>query len=324
MYNDALLLPNWRTPELKAIREGVGEGLLRVGGDERVVVLSADLAGSTKVAKFEEVYPDRFVEVGVAEQNMAGVAAGLSFTGKIPFMASYATFSPGRNWEQIRVSIALSQANVKIIGSHAGVATGKNGPSHQGTEDIALMRVLPNMVVLAPAEAGECAAAIEATYNHEGPVYIRTTRPDTPVFLKPREFEIGKAQVLREGKDVTIAACGIQVWDSLMVAEELAQNGIDAEVINVSTIKPLDQYTILMSAEKTKKVVTIEDHQIAGGMGSVIAELLGEHLPTKLLRLGVEDRFGESGEWGEAYKRVGLGRTSLQKTVAEFVGRIRD
>lgn len=325
MYNDQLLLPNWRTPDLKAIREGVGEGLLRVGGDERVVVLTADLAGSTKVAKFAEIYPDRFVEVGVAEQNMAGVAAGLSFTGKISFMASYATFSPGRNWEQIRVSIALSKANVKIIGSHGGVATGKNGPSHQGTEDLALMRVLPNMVVLAPAEAGECAAAIETAYNHEGPVYIRATRPDTPVFLKEKPFEIGKAQVLREagpsassGRLVTLVACGIQVWDALMVAEELAQSGIEAEVINVSTIKPLDSYTILASAEKTKKVVTIEDHQILGGLGGAVAELLSEHLPTKLLRLGVINRFGLSGEWREVYGEVGLDRESIKKAVIDY------
>lgn len=319
MYNDQVLLPNWRTPEMRAIREGVGEGLARIGEDERVVVLSADLAGSTKVEKFKEIYPDRFVEVGVAEQNMAGVAAGLSFTGKIPFIASYATFSPGRNWEQIRVSIALSNANVKIIGSHAGIATGKNGPSHQGTEDIALMRVLPNMTVLTPADANECEAAIEATYNFEGPVYIRTTRPDTPVFLKPKEFEIGKAQILREGRDVTIVACGIQVWDCLMVAEELATTGIEAEVININTIKPLDQYTILTSIEKTKKVVTIEDHQIAGGLGGAVAELVGEHLPTKLLRLGVKDRFGMSGEWEEVYKLVGLDRESVKKRVIDYL-----
>lgn len=319
MYSDQLLLPNWRTPEMNAIREGVGRGLLKVGSDERVMVLSADLAGSTKVTLFAELYPDRFVEVGVAEQNMAGVAAGLSFGGKIPFMVSYATFSPGRNWEQIRVSIALSKANVKIIGSHAGVATGKNGPSHQATEDIALMRVLPNMVVLAPADAGECAAAIEAAYNHEGPVYIRTTRPDTPVFLKSREFEIGKAQVLRVGKDVTIAASGIQVWDSLTVAEELVKDGIEAEVVNVSSIKPLDTNLILASAEKTKKVVTVEDHQVIGGLGGAVAELLSENLPIKLLRIGVENKFGISGEWREVYREVGLDRESIKRRVVDYL-----
>lgn len=319
MYNDDLLIPEWRTPAKRAIREGVGEGLVKIGSDERVWVVSADLAGSTKIDKFAEMYPDRFVEVGVAEQNMAGVAAGLSFTGKIPFMASYATFSPGRNWEQIRVSIAMSSANVKIIGSHAGVATGKNGPSHQGTEDIALMRVLPNMTVLAPADAVECESAIEAVYQHEGPVYIRTTRPDTPVFLKKREFEIGKAQVLREGKDVTICACGIQAWDCLMVAGELAKEGIEAEVINVSSIKPLDSNTILYSAGKTKRVVTVEDHQIVGGLGGAIAELLGEHLPTKMLRIGVKDRFGMSGEWEEVYRELGLGREEIKRAVVDYL-----
>lgn len=319
MYSDQLLLPNWRTPEMSAIREGVGRGLLKVGSDERVVVLSADLAGSTKITPFAELYPDRFVEVGVAEQNMAGVAAGLSFTGKIPFMASYATFSPGRNWEQIRVSIAMSGANVKIIGSHAGVATGKNGPSHQGTEDIALMRVLPNMTVWTPADANECEEAIVAAYSHNGPVYIRTTRPDTPVFLKPKEFEIGKAQIIREGRDVTLIACGIQVWDSLMVAEELAKVGIEAEVIKINSIKPLDHYTILMSAEKTKRVVTVEDHQIVGGLGGVVAELLGEYLPTKMLRIGIEGRFGLSGEWESVYRELGLDKESIKKRVVDYL-----
>lgn len=319
MYNDKLLLSNWRTPEKVAIREGIGRGLLKIGEDPRVVVLSADLAASTKVVAFAEQYPDRFVEVGVAEQNMAGVAAGLSFVGKIPFVASYATFSPGRNWEQIRVSIALSRANVKIIGSHAGVATGKNGPSHQGTEDIAIMRVLPNMVVLAPADANECEAAIQAAYNHEGPVYIRTTRPDTPVFLKPKDFEIGKAYVLREGRDVTMIACGIQVWDSLMVAEELTRGGIEAEVINVSSIKPIDSYTILASVEKTKRVVTVEDHQVGGGLGGVVAELLGEQMPTKLLRIGIQNRFGVSGEWTDIYQEMGLTQEQIKQSVLDYL-----
>ncbi|MFH1244659.1 MAG: transketolase C-terminal domain-containing protein [bacterium] len=320
MYNDALLLPDWRTPKLKAIREGVGEGLVKLGAKhEDIIVLTADLAGSTKVREFAELYPDRFFDVGVAEQNMAGVVAGLSFTGFVPFMASYATFSPGRNWEQIRVSVALSKANVKIIGSHAGVATGKNGPSHQGTEDIALMRVLPNMTVLAPADAGECAGAIEAAYNHVGPVYIRTTRPDTPVFLKPREFEVGKAQVLREGRDVTIAACGIQVWDSLMVAEDLSKDGIECEVINVSTIKPLDHYTIVESAKKTGKVITIEDHQAMGGMGSAIAEVLSSECPVPIKFIGIKDRFGISGEWEDVYQKVGLDRVSLKQAVIDYL-----
>lgn len=317
MYNDQLLLSNWRTPELKAIREGTSHGLLEIGGDERVVVVSADLAESVKIAEFGEKYPDRFVEVGVAEQNMAGVAAGLSFVGRIPFMASYATFSPGRNWEQIRVSIALSQANVKIVGSHAGVSVGVNGPSHMGTEDIALMRVLPNMVVLAPADASECARAIVAAYQYSGPVYIRTCRPETPLFLKQQEFRIGKAHVLREGRDLTIVACGIQVHQSLMLSERLSKLGIECEVINASSIKPIDAATILYSAEKTKRVVTIEDHQIAGGLGGAVAEVVGK-IGVKQLRLGVSDAFGVSGKWEEVYREMGLDQESLEKSVIDY------
>lgn len=319
MYNEEQLIPDWRTPEMRGIREGVNDGLLRVGEDERVVVVSADLAESVKIEKFAEKYPERFVEVGVAEQNMAGVAAGLSFVGKIPFMASYATFSPGRNWEQIRVSIALSKANVKIVGSHAGVSVGVNGPSHMGTEDIAIMRVLPEMVVLAPADSVECSAAVEAAYQYEGPVYIRTARPKSPVFLKQNKFEIGKIQVLREGSDVTIAACGIQVYQALLVAEELEKEGISCEVLNVSTIKPLDEQRIFMSVNKTKKIITLEDHQRDGGMGGVIAEFLGEHCPTQMKRVGIEDRFGVSGSYEDVYKVMGLDQLSITAKVRGFV-----
>lgn len=319
MYSDDLLIPEWRTAPKRAIREGVGEGLLKIGEDAKVVVVCADLAGSTRTDKFRDAYPERFFEVGVAEQNMAGVAAGLSFEGLIPFMASFATFSPGRNWEQIRISIALSRANVKIIGSHGGVATGQNGPSHQATEDLALMRVLPNMVVLVPADANETVAAIEAAYRYEGPVYIRTTRPESPMFLKSREFVIGKAQVLREGHDVTIAACGIQVWEALIVAEELDKEGISCEVINVSTIKPLDQETMLKSVKKTGKMLTIEDHQVMGGMGSAIAETLAQEHPVPMKMIGIQDRFGMSGDWEEVYKKMGLDRASLKKAVIDWL-----
>ena len=317
MYNSKLLLPEWRTPTLKAIRNGVAAGLESIASDERVVVLSGDLAESVKIQDFAEKYPERFVEVGVAEQNMAGVAAGLSFTGHIPFMASYATFSPGRNWEQIRVSIALSKANVKIIGSHAGVSVGVNGPSHMGTEDIAIMRVLPNMVVLAPADANECASAIAASYHHDGPVYIRTTRPVTPVFLKPRDFEIGKAWILREGRDLTIVACGIQVYQSLLIAERLSTLGIECEVINASSIKPIDSETILYSAERTGRVVTIEDHQISGGLGGAVAEVLGG-IGVPQLKLGIKDSFGISGKWEEVYKAMGIDQVSLEQAVIDY------
>jgi transketolase len=319
MYDNKYLIPDWRSAEKKAIREGVGSGLLRIGDDERVVVLSADLAASVKIQSFADKYPERFFEVGVAEQNMAGVAAGLSFTGNIPFMASYAAFSPGRNWEQIRVSISLSGANVKIIGAHGGVSVGVNGPSHMATEDLALMRVLPKMAVLTPCDATECEAAIEAAYSHDGPVYIRTTRPDTPNFTKKQAFEIGKIYKYREGSTVTIAACGIQVWDALMVAEQLSKDGIEAEVLNVSTVKPLDKNTLLFSVEKTKKLVTIEDHQIEGGMGSALMECVGENYPVPVKRIGIDNRFGVSGNWEDVYKVVGLDQQSLYKTIKKFV-----
>lgn len=319
MYNDQHLLSTWRTARKRAIREGIGDGLLKIGADEQVVVLTGNLAESTRVREFSDHYPERFFDVGVAEQNLAGVAAGLSFSGMVPFITSFATFSPGRNWEQIRVSIALSQANVKIIGSHGGVATGENGPSHQGTEDIALMRVLPNMVVLAPADATQMAAAIEAAYHHAGPVYIRACRPQTPDFTKPEPFEIGRAYIYREGDDITICASGIQVWDALLVAEELSEENVQCEVINVSSIKPLDAETILASAKKTGKVITMEDHQIAGGMGSAIAEMLGERYPLLVKRIGIDDQFGISGPWQEVYKRVGLDRVSLKKAVVDWL-----
>lgn len=319
MYSDNLLVPEWRTANKKAIRDGVGEGILQIGGDANVVVLTGNLAESTRVKEFKEIYPERFFDVGVAEQNMAGMAAGMAFTGKVPFMTSFASFSPGRNWEQIRISIALSKANVKIVGSHGGVATGENGPSHQATEDIALMRVLPNMTVIVPADATQASAVVQAAYAHVGPVYIRSVRPGTPNFTKPIPFEVGKAYVYRAGKDLTICACGIQVWESLMLAEELAKKGIECEVINVSSIKPLDDATILESAQKTGKVITIEDHQIAGGMGSAIAEMLGEKYPVPIKRLGVQDRYGLSGNWEEVYKEMGLDRPSLEKVVIDWL-----
>lgn len=312
------LIPDWRTAPKRAIRDGVGEALLSIGVSEQVVVVTADLAESVRVRAFANEYPERFFDVGVAEQNMAGVSAGLSYEGFIPFMASYGTFSPGRNWEQIRVSIALSSANVKIIGSHGGVSSGKNGPSHQATEDIALMRVLPHMTVLVAADATQAEAMIEASYRHTGPVYIRTCRPVTADFTKPVPYQIGSAQVYLEGRDITICACGIQVYDALMVGEELARENIMCEVINVSSIKPLDGATILASVKKTGKIITIEDHQIAGGMGSAVAELLGERYPVLLKRLGIKDRFGISGEWNEVYPALELDRASLKKAVVDW------
>jgi transketolase len=320
MYNNKYLISEWRTAESKAIRTGMGEGLVKLGSEHNdIVVITADLAESVRVREFADAFPERFFDVGVAEQNMIGVAAGLAHEGFVPYAASYATFSPGRSWEQIRVSIALSNANVKIIGSHAGVSSGVNGPSHQGTEDIAMMRVVPNMVVIVPADATQAVAAVQAAYGHAGPVYLRTTRPETPNFTRETPFEIGKAYVYREGKDVTICACGIQVWDSLMVADELASDGIECEVVNVSSIKPLDESAIIQSAQKTGRVVTIEDHQIAGGMGSAVSEMLSEKFPVPIKRIGIKDRFGISGDFKEVYEQVGLDRDSLKKAVVDYL-----
>jgi transketolase len=271
-----------------------------------------------RVREFADKYPERFFDTGVAEQNMIGVAAGLADIGYVPFTASYATFSPGRSWEQVRVSVCLSNLNVKIIGSHAGVSSGMNGPSHQGTEDIAIMRVLPNMVVLVPADANQAKHAVKAAYDHKGPVYIRTTRPDTPIFTTETPFEIGKAYIYREGKDITICACGIQVYDSLMIAEELAKEKIDVEVINVSSIKPLDEATILASVKKTGKLITIEDHQVAGGMGSAITEMMSEKYPILIKRIGIQDSFGYSGTYEDVYSKVGLDLASLKKAVVDW------
>lgn len=319
MYKDKFLIPEWRTADKKAIRDGVGEGLIKLAREhEEIVVVSADLADSVRVREFAEEYSERFFEVGVAEQNMIGVATGLSYTGHIPFAVTYATFSPGRSWEQIRVSVALSNSNVKIVGSHAGLATGVNGPSHQATEDIALMRVLPNMTVLVPADANQTIAMIESAYKHAGPVYIRTARPDTANFTKDIPYEIGKAQVYLEGRDITICACGIQVYEALMVADELSKQNIHCEVINVSSIKPLDSETILKSVKKTGKVITIEDHQIAGGMGSAIAELLSEKYPILVKRIGIDDRFGMSGKYEDIYKQLGLDRENLKTAVVDW------
>jgi transketolase len=250
---------------------------------------------------------------------MIGVAAGLAFTGYTPFTATYATFSPGRSWEQIRISVALSQANVKIIGGHAGVATGLNGPSHQATEDLALMRILPHMTVLIPADYEQAKASIEAAYTQVGPVYIRSIRPSTACFTKPRIFDVGRAYVYRSGGDVTLAACGSQVYDALVIAEQLTTIGVAAEVINVSSLKPLDETTILQSVQKTGRIVTIEDHLIAGGLGSAIAELLASTTPSPLLRLGVEDRFGISAPLDVVYQAVGLDRESLMARIMAFV-----
>lgn len=294
--------------ELKACRDGFGEALLDLGNKNKdVVAVSADLAESTRCLDFGKKYPSRFFEVGVAEQNMAGVAAGLALEGLIPFICSFAVFSPGRNWEQIRISICYNKANVKIISSHAGLNVGEDGATHQAIEDIALMRVLPNMTVIAPCDFEETKKAILAAAKIKGPVYIRYGRGKTAVITsKQSKFQIGKADILRQGKDVTIIACGPMVAEALKAAEELARQKISVEVINCHTIKPIDKATIIKSAKKTKKVITVEEHQVNGGLGSTVAEVLSQNCPVRLKIIGMPDKFGESGTAKQLLDKYGL------------------
>lgn len=280
------------------IRKGFGRGLKAAGEmDENVVALCADLTDSTQMNLFRDAFPGRFIEMGVAEQNLVTVSAGMAAMGKIPFCSSYAAFSPGRNWEQIRTTIALNDRPVKIVGSHAGVSVGPDGATHQMLEDIALMRVLPNMIVVAPGDATEAEKATKQIASNGRPTYLRLAREATPVFTTEHTpFEVGKAYVLREGKDITLLGTGTMTYECLLAARTLASDGIEAEVVHVPTIKPLDEETILASIRKTGRAITAEEAQITGGFGGAIAELLGEKLPAPLKRIGMRDHFGESGD----------------------------
>lgn len=290
------------------IRKGFGRGLLEAGKrDENVVAACADLTDSTQMSLFAKEFPERFVEIGVAEQNLVTVGSGLAAMGKVPFVSSYAAFSPGRNWEQIRTTICLNDRPVKIIGSHAGVSVGPDGATHQMLEDIALMRVLPNMVVIAPGDSIEAEKATLALALDSRPAYMRLAREATPIITTAQTpFEIGKAYVYSTGADITLIATGAMTYQALVAAEMLYKDGIDAEVVHVPTIKPLDNVTILQSVQKTKAVITIEEAQIIGGLGGAIAELLSEEFPTKMKRLGMKDRFGESGTPKELVEHFGL------------------
>jgi transketolase len=290
------------------IRKGFGRGLLEAGKrDVNVVAACADLTDSTQMSLFRDEFPQRFVEIGVAEQNLVTVGSGLAAMGKIPFVSSYAAFSPGRNWEQIRTTICLNDRPVKVVGSHAGVSVGPDGATHQMLEDIALMRVLPNMVVIAPGDSIEAEKATLAMAKDKRPTYLRLAREATPVITtKDTPFEIGKAYVFAEGSDVTLIATGTMTYQALAAVELLAKDGVSAEVIHVPTIKPLDAETILKSVRKTGAVVTAEEGQIIGGLGGAIAELLSENQPTPLQRIGMKDRFGESGAPNELLAHFGL------------------
>lgn len=294
--------------EEEPIRKGFGRGLLAAAqADDNVVAACADLTGSTAMDLFAKAFPERFVQVGVAEQNLVTVGAGLAAMGKTPFVSSYAAFSPGRNWEQIRTTICLNDRPVKIIGSHAGVSVGPDGATHQMLEDIALMRVLPNMMVIAPADSVEAEKATVALAASEKPAYMRLAREATPIISsKQTPFELGKAYVYKVGNDVTIITTGTMTYQGLAAATLLEKDGISAEVVHVPTIKPLDAATILASVSKTGAVVSAEEAQVTGGLGGAVAELLSEELPTPLQRVGMRDRFGESGEPKELLAHFGL------------------
>jgi len=303
------------------IRAGFGRGLKTAGEtNEAIVALSADLTESTQMHLFRDAFPNRFIEIGVAEQNLVTVASGLAHAGKIPFVSSYAAFSPGRNWEQIRTTIALNNMPVKVVGSHAGVSVGPDGATHQMLEDIALMRVLPRMVVIAPGDSLEAEKATKLLAENDQPSYLRLAREKTPVFSTPDSpFEIGKAYVLREGHDIALMGTGTMTYQLLLAAKLLAEEGIEAEVVHVPTIKPLDSATILKSAKKTGRVVTAEEAQAAGGFGSAIAELLTSELPMPVKRIGMQDRYGESGAPDELIERFGLSGETMVEGIKEFI-----
>lgn len=307
--------------QFEPIRAGFGRGLKEAGdADENVVALCADLTESVQMHLFRDAFPKRFIEVGVAEQNLVTVASGLARAGKIPFTASYAAFSPGRNWEQIKTTAALNDQPVKVVGGHAGLYTGPDGATHQMLEDIALMRVMPNMVVVVPGDSLEAQKATMAIAKNGKPSYLRLARDKTPIFSTDESpFEIGRAYVLREGKDVSLFGTGTMTYELLVAAKELEKSGIDAEVVHVPTIKPLDEQTILRSIEKTGRVVTAEEAQIAGGLGGAISELASEFLPVPIKRLGVEDRYGESGVPREIIEQFGLDGHALAAKTSAFV-----
>lgn len=305
-----------------ATRDSYGNALCELGEVyPDLVVLDADLAEATRTSVFKKKYPERHIDCGIAESNMMGIAAGLATTGKIPFVSSFAMFATGRAFEQVRNSIAYPHLNVKIGGTHAGVTVGEDGASHQCNEDLALMRSIPGMVVMCPADDIEAKAAVRAAIEHEGPVYIRFGRAACPIVNDNPDFhfEIGKGTILREGKDVTVVTTGICVGAALEAAEMLAADGIDAEVINICTIKPLDKELIAASAKKTGRVVTAEEHSVIGGLGSAVCDALSELCPTPVKKIGMQDVFGESGPADELVVKYGLDAKGIYTSVKDFV-----
>jgi transketolase len=319
--SSVVLLVNWSNGEvMTAVRDAFGQALLDLGRENKdVVVLDADLASSTRASFFAKEYPDRFFQMGIAEQNMMGVAAGLALMGKIPFVTTFAVFASKRTCDQVTISVAYPNLNVKIIGAYTGLLSGCTGATHQAIEDIAIMRAIPNMVVVDPADAEEMRQAIKVIARHHGPVYLRETRDEWPdIFGNDYKFEIGKSSVVREGSDAVIIACGVMTSESLQAAEMLAKEGISVRVINMSTIKPIDAKAIVESANKTGAVVTAENHNIYGGLGSAVAEVLGEEAPTLMTRVGIRDVFGESGSNTELLEKYNMNA----KYIAEAVRRV--
>lgn len=309
--------------EKKDTRSGFGAGLLEVGRrNPNVVALCADLLGSLKMDDFIKEFPERFFQVGIAEANMMGIAAGLTIGGKIPYTGTFANFSTGRVYDQIRQSIAYSEKNVKICASHAGLTLGEDGATHQILEDIGMMKMLPNMTVIVPCDYNQTKAATIAIADHKGPVYLRFGRPSVPIFTPADEpFFIGKAIILNEGVDVSIFACGHLVWEALEAGKALYKEGISAEIINVHTIKPLDIETILHSINKTGCAVTAEEHQVNGGLGESVARVLAENKPAPLELVGVNDRFGESGTPAQLMEKYGLNAASIVKAAKKVINR---
>ncbi len=305
-----------------ATRESYGKALVELGKEhDNLLVLDADLAGATKTSMFMKEFPERHIDCGIAEGNMAGIAAGLATCGKVPFMSSFAMFAAGRAFEQVRNSIGYPHLNVKIGATHAGISVGEDGATHQCNEDIALMRTIPGMVVINPADDVEAIAAVKAAYEYVGPVYLRFGRLAVPVFNDEAtyKFEIGKGITLKEGKDVSIIATGLCVSETLGAVEMLAADGIDAELINIHTIKPLDEELIIASATKTGKVVTVEEHSVIGGLGSAVCDCLSANAPTKVLKIGVNDTYGESGPATQLIKKYELDAESIYKKVKAFI-----
>lgn len=309
--------------EMEPNRKGFGRGLKTAGeANDRIVALCADLTESTQMNVFRDAFPERFIEVGIAEQNLVTVSSGLAAMGKIPFCASYAAFSPGRNWEQIRTTICLNNRPVKIIGAHAGLSVGPDGATHQMLEDIALMRVLPNMVVIVPCDSKEAEKAAVAMSEDTRPNYLRLARESSPVFTTDSTpFEIGKAEIFHTGTDVTIISTGTMTYEALVAAQKLEKDGISTEVIHCATVKPLDEKAILASAQKTGKVITVEEAQMAGGLGGAVSELLSEKYPVPISRIGTKDRFGESGKPAELLRALGLTHTHIALTAHNMMSK---